>query len=86
MTSAQTAKGLRPSFLDLVLVDRDVYWRVLSLDYQAEQFEVFHRSLVTRWTHYVGTQLIVGGFLLATLGFHVGAVSLSLSNGPTRTA
>jgi hypothetical protein len=42
------ASGLRPNFLDLELVERDVYWRVLSRDYQAEQFEVFHRSLVTR--------------------------------------
>lgn len=64
----------RPAFLDLVLVDRDVYWRVLSLDYQVEQFEVFHRSRLTRWTHYAGTQVIVGAFLLACAGRSVGPV------------
>ena len=68
----------RPSFLDLVLVDRHVYWRVLSLDYQVEQFEVFHRSRVTRWTHYVGTQVIVGAFLLACAGRSVGPVPAML--------
>lgn len=62
----------RASLLDLVLVDRDAYWRVFSLDYQAEQFEVFHRSRITRWTHYAGTQAIVGGLLLAGVGRRVG--------------
>lgn len=66
MTAVQGRR--RPGFLDLVLVDRDVYWRVFSLDYQAEQFEVFHRSRITRWTHYIGTQVIVSGFLLACAG------------------
>lgn len=72
MTAAQGRR--RPTFVDLVLVDRDVYWRVFSLDYQAEQFEVFHRSRVTRWTHYAGTQVIVGAFLLACAGRSVGPV------------
>lgn len=67
-----------PSFLDLVLVERDVYWRVLSLDYQAEQFEVFHRSALTRWTHYLGTQVIVWGFLLLTMGWRIGPVPVAV--------
>jgi uncharacterized membrane protein (UPF0136 family) len=67
-----------PSFLELVLVERDVYWRVLSLDYQAEQFEVFHRSALTRWTHYVGTHLIVWAFLLLTVRATIGAVPVAV--------
>jgi len=67
-----------PSFVDLVLVERDVYWRVFSLDYQAEQFEVFHRSAVTRWTHYVGTQVIVWAFLLLTMSVRIGQVPVAL--------
>ena len=66
--------GHDPSFLELVLVERDVYWRVLALDYQAEQFEVFHRSALTRWTHYVGTQVIVWALLLLTSAWHIGPV------------
>jgi uncharacterized membrane protein (UPF0136 family) len=64
--------------LELVLIEPGVYWRVFSLDYQAEQFEVFHRSALTRWTHYVGTQLIVWGLLLVTFGHHVGPVPAPL--------
>lgn len=60
-----------------MLVEPDVYRRVLALDYQAEQFEVFHRSPITRWTHYVGTQVIVWAFLLLTAGLHVGPVPVS---------
>jgi hypothetical protein len=67
-----------PSFLELVLVERDVYWRVLSLDYQAEQFEVFHRSALTRWTHYVGTHLIVWAFLLLTIRANIGPVPVAV--------
>jgi hypothetical protein len=67
-----------PSFVDLVLVERDVYWRVFSLDYQAEQFEVFHRSALTRWTHYVGTQVIVWAFLLLTMGFRIGPLPVAV--------
>ena len=76
----------RPRFLDLVLVDRDVYWRVLSLDYQVEQFEVFHRSRLTRWTHYAGTQVIVGAFLLAGTGRSVGPVPVMLLLAAALTA
>jgi hypothetical protein len=61
-----------PSFIELVLVEPAVYWRVFSLDYQAEQFEVFHRSALTRWTHYVGTELIVWALLLLTFGYRIG--------------
>lgn len=68
----------RATLLDLVLVDRDAYWRVFSLDYQAEQFEVFHRSRITRWTHYAGTQTIVGGLLLASAGRKVGPLPADL--------
>jgi len=74
MPADAAPEGDDPSFVDLVLVERDVYWRVLSLDYQAEQFAVFHRSRLTRWTHYVGTQVIVWGFLLLTMQWRVGPV------------
>ena len=67
-----------PSFVDLVLVEPDVYWRVFSLDYQAEQFEVFHRSALTRWTHYVGTQAIVWAFLLLTMGMRIGSIPVAV--------
>jgi hypothetical protein len=72
------AASREPSFLELVLVERDVYWRVLSLDYQAEQFEVFHRSALTRWTHYVGTHLIVWAFLLLTIRATIGPVPVAV--------
>ncbi len=73
-----TSRGAEPSFAELVLVEPDVYRRVLSLDYQAEQFEVFHRSRITRWTHYLGTQVIVWAFLLLTAGLHLGPVPVSV--------
>jgi hypothetical protein len=72
------AASREPSFLELVLVERDVYWRVLSLDYQAEQFEVFHRSALTRWTHYVGTHVIVWAFLLLTVRAAIGPVPVAV--------
>lgn len=72
-----SSRSADPSFVELVLVEPDVYRRVLALDYQAEQFEVFHRSPITRWTHYVGTQVIVWAFLLLTAGLHVGSVPVS---------
>jgi hypothetical protein len=77
MPSETSALRTGPSFLELVLVERDVYWRVLSLDYQAEQFEVFHRRALTRWTHYVGTQVIVWAFLLLTMDLRIGPVPVA---------
>ena len=72
----------RPSrdatFVELTLIEPGVYWRIFTLDYQAEQFEVFHRSTLTRWTHYVGTQLIVWALLLLTVGHHPGSVPAPL--------
>jgi hypothetical protein len=72
----------KPSFVELVLVEPPVYWRIFDLDYQAEQFEVFHRRWLTRWTHYVGTQVIVWAFLLllltATSSLLVGAAGALL--------
>jgi hypothetical protein len=67
-----------PSFVELVLVEPAVYWRVFSLDYQTEQFEVFHRHPLTRWTHYVGTQLIVWAPLLLTFGYRIGPLPIAL--------
>lgn len=61
-----------------MLIEPGVYWRIFSLDYQAEQFEVFHRTLLTRWTHYVGTQLIVFALLLSLSALHVGPVPAPL--------
>lgn len=68
----------RNTLVDLVLIEPGVYWRVFSLDYQAEQFEVFHRSALTRWTHDVGTHLILGALLLLTMGRHLGPIPLGL--------
>jgi hypothetical protein len=53
-----------PGLVQLVLIEPGVYVRVFDLDYQAEQFEVFHTRGTTRWVHYLGTQIIVGAFLL----------------------
>ena len=53
-----------PGLVELALIEPGVYVRVFDLDYQAEQFEVFHTRWTTRWTHYLGTQVIVGAFLL----------------------
>lgn len=47
-----------------MLIEPGVYVRVFDLDYQAEQFEVFHARWTTRWVHFLGTQVIVGAFLL----------------------
>jgi hypothetical protein len=68
----------QPSFVELVLVEPAVYWRVFSLDYQTEQFEVFHRHPLTRRTHYVGTQLIVWALLLLTFGYRIGPLPIAL--------
>jgi len=67
-----------PTFVELVLVEPGVYWRIFDLDYQAEQFEVFHRRKVTRWTHYVGTEVIVWAFLLLTLDWHIGPLPVAV--------
>ena len=67
-----------PTFVELVLVEPGVYWRVFDLDYQAEQFEVFHRRKLTRWTHYIGTEIIVWAFLLLTMGWHLGPVPVAV--------
>lgn len=61
-----------------MLVEPAVYWRVLALDYQAQEFEVFHRRPLTRWTHYAGTQVIVWGFLLLTMTWTLGALPVSV--------
>ncbi|MER2563044.1 MAG: hypothetical protein ABTQ32_20120 [Myxococcaceae bacterium] len=67
----------RPGLMTLVLIEPGVYVRVFDLDYQAEQFEVFHARWTTRWVHYLGTQLIVGAFLLlAAQASPVAAVAL----------
>jgi len=64
---------LRPAtLLELVLIEPGVYRRVLALDYQAEQFEVFHRRGLTRWVHYLGTPLILWALLLLTAGHRLG--------------
>ncbi|MDX2009445.1 MAG: hypothetical protein SFW67_04610 [Myxococcaceae bacterium] len=65
------------SLIDLILIERGVYVRVLDLDYQAEQFEVFHTWASTRWIHYLGTQLIVGAFLVAGWNVSLGGVALA---------
>ena len=67
-----------PTFVELVLVEPGVYWRIFDLDYQAEQFEVFHRRKLTRWTHYIGTEIIVWAFLLLTLGWHLGPIPVAV--------
>jgi hypothetical protein len=67
-----------PSFARLVLVEPGVYTRVFDLDYQAEQFELFHGHASTRWTHYLGTQVIVASLLLLTWELRVGPVALAV--------
>jgi hypothetical protein len=57
-----------PTFTQLALIEPAVYWRLFALDYQAEQFEVFHRTLLTRWTHYLGTEAILFCFFLLSWG------------------
>ncbi len=84
MTNAN--EKTRPSFLDLVLIEPDVYFRLLSLDYQAEQFELFHRTRLTRWTHDVGTQLILWAFLVLAMGHSLGPVPLPLALAALLTA
>ena len=78
MSNHDPSVSPEPSLVDLVLVEPAVYWRVFSLDYQAEQFEVFHRSAVTRWTHYVGTPIIVWAFLLLTMGIRIGPLPVAV--------
>lgn len=65
-----------PSVADLVLVEPAVYWRIFALDYQAEQFDVFHRRPLTRFTHYIGTQGIVTAFFVLASGVALGPVPL----------
>lgn len=65
------------SFIDLVLVEPSAYWRIFALDHQAERFAVFHRSAVTRWTHYLGTPVILWALLVLTMGIHIGPVPLA---------
>jgi hypothetical protein len=62
-----------PGLVELVLIEPGVYVRVFDLDYQAEQFEVFHTRWTTRWIHYLGTQVIVGAFLLLAARWSVPA-------------
>lgn len=65
--TARSATG----FLSYVLIEPRVYVRVFDLDFQAEQFDVFHRSAPTRLVHYLGTQAIVGACLLLASGVSV---------------
>jgi hypothetical protein len=65
-----------PGLVDLILIERGVYVRVFDLDYQAEQFEVFHTQRSTRVTHYLGTQVIVGALLLLGWQVHLGPIPL----------
>ncbi len=74
-----TAPSRDASFVELALIEPGVYWRIFSLDYQAEQFEVFHRSALTRWTHYLGTQLIVWALLVLTVGHQLGPIPAPLA-------
>jgi hypothetical protein len=78
VTTARNTSSHSPGLLALILVEPGVYVRVLDLDYQAEQFEVFHRHASTRWTHYLGTQLIVAAFLLLASFASVGPVPLAV--------
>jgi hypothetical protein len=78
VTSDKSSLRAEPSFVELVLVEPGVYWRIFSLDYQAEQFEVFHTRSFTRWTHYVGTQAIVWAFLLLTMGVTIGPIPVAV--------
>jgi hypothetical protein len=78
VTSDKSSLRAEPSFVELVLVEPGVYWRIFSLDYQAEQFEDFHTRSFTRWTHYVGTQAIVWAFLLLTMGVTIGPIPVAV--------
>ena len=78
MPSEKSTSTPGPSFVELVLVEPDVYWRIFSLDFQAEEFEVFHRRALTRWTHYLGTQVIVWAFLLLTMDWRIGPVPVAV--------
>jgi hypothetical protein len=70
-----------PTVVDWVLVEPGVYWRIFSLDYQAERFEIFHQAALTRWVHYLGTQGILASFFLLSWGHQVGPVPVPLVLG-----
>ncbi len=65
-----------PTFTTLALIEPAVYWRLFALDYQAEQFEVFHRTVLTRWAHYLGTQAILVCFFLLAWGHGIAPLVL----------
>ncbi len=65
-----------PTLLQLVLIQPSVYVRVFDLDHQAEQFEVFHKSALTRWAHYAGTEAIVFAFFVAAWSWNDAAAAL----------
>ncbi len=75
-----------PSFIDWVLVEPGAYWRIFSLDYQAERFEIFHQAALTRWVHYLGTQGILASFFLLSWGRQVGPVPVPLVLGVVLSA
>ena len=70
-----------PGFVELVLVEPGVYARPFALDYQAERFAIFHRTALTRWTHYLGTPGILCGFFLLAWGYQLGPVPAPLILG-----
>jgi hypothetical protein len=75
-----------PTFGDWVLVEPRAYWRIFSLDYQAERFEIFHQAALTRWVHYLGTQGILASFFLLSWGHQVGPVPVQLVLGVVLSA
>jgi hypothetical protein len=70
-----------PGFVALVLVEPGVYARPFALDYQAERFAIFHRSALTRWTHYLGTPAMLSGFFLLAWGHQLGPAPAPLILG-----
>jgi hypothetical protein len=72
--------------VQLVLVEPAAFVRVLDLDYQAERFAVFHRTALTRWTHYLGTPLMLAALFLVAWPFAVGPVPAPLLLGLTLSA
>jgi hypothetical protein len=63
-----------PSLVQLLFIEPSAFVRVLDLDYQAERFAVFHVHALTRWTHYLGTPLMLAALFLLAWPFAVGPV------------
>jgi hypothetical protein len=72
--------------VQLVFIEPSAFVRVLDLDHQAERFAVFHTTALTRWTHYLGTPLLLAALLLLAWPFSLGPVPAPLLLGVAASA